>query len=84
MQDHHHEDEFYRTVVNLNDSFTFMGLRPGKWILKVYHNSLGNNYTIKNSQMIINLKEDESTSVDINVTKKARRIQFQQTEIIIN
>ncbi|MCJ7802358.1 MAG: hypothetical protein MUP82_08400, partial [Candidatus Marinimicrobia bacterium] len=36
------DDEFHRTVVNLNDKFIFTGLRPGAWKLKVYHNSLGN------------------------------------------
>jgi hypothetical protein len=78
------EDETIRTVVNLNDKFQFMGLRPGAWTLKVYHNSLGSNYSIKNSEMIVNLKPGETSSVNIDVTKKARRIRFQPTEIIVN
>ena len=77
-------EEFHRTIVNLNDSFTFMSLRPGQWTLKVYHNSLGSNYTIKNSEMIINLEGGDSSSVNIEVKKKARRIRFQPTEIIVN
>jgi len=77
------DDEFHRSVVNLNDKFIFTGLRPGGWKLKVYHNSLGKNFTIKNSEMIVNLKAGETITVNINVIKKARRIRFQPTEIII-
>jgi len=78
------DDEIHRTIINLNEEFNFLGLRPGEWQLKVYHNSLGNNYTIKNSEMIINLLSGETSSVNIDVTKKARRIRFQPTKIIIN
>ncbi len=78
------DNEFHRTIVNLNDKFQFTGLRPGNWTVRVYHNSLGNNFTIKNSEMIVNLKAGESTTININVIKKARRIRFQPTEIIIN
>lgn len=78
------DEEYYRTVVDLNDDFIFTGLRPGRWTVKVYHNSLGTNYTINNSEMIVNLKAAESSSVNIDVTKKARRIRFQPTEIIVN
>ncbi len=77
------DDEFHRSVVNLNDKFIFTGLRPGDWKLKVYHNSLGKNFTIKNSEMIVNLKAGGTSTVKINVIKKARRIRFQPTEIII-
>lgn len=78
------DDEYHRTVVYLNDKFLFTGLRPGAWKLKVYHNSLGNNFTIKNSEMIVNLKAGESETITINVIKKARRIRFQPTEIVID
>ncbi len=78
------DDEFYRTIVNLNDTFQFTGLRPGDWAVRVYHNSLGSNFTIKNSEMIVNLKAGESTTINVNVIKKARRIRFQTREIIVN
>jgi len=78
------DDEFHRTIVKLNDKFLFTGLRPGSWVVRIYHNSLGSNFTIKNSEMIVNLKAGESTSVNVNVIKKARRIRFQTREIIVN
>ena len=78
------DDEYHRSIVNLNDTFQFLGLRPGEWVVKVYHNSLESNFTIKNSEMIVNLKAGESTDLNINVIKKARRIRFQPTEIIVN
>ena len=78
------DDEYHRSIVNLNDTFQFIGLRPGEWIVKVYHNSLDSNFTIKNSEMIVNLKAGESTNLNINVIKKARRIRFHPTEIIVN
>lgn len=78
------DDEFQRTLVNLNDTFQFTGLRPGNWIVRVYHNNLGSNFIIKNTEIIVNLKAGESTTVNINVIKKARRIRFQPTEIIVN
>jgi len=77
------DDEFHRTVVNLNDKYIFTGIRPGAWKLKVYHNSLGKNFTIKNSEIIVNLKAGESNTVNINVIKKARKIRFQPYEIVI-
>ncbi|MBU0528665.1 hypothetical protein KKF86_02790 [bacterium] len=77
------DDEFHRTVVNLNDKFLFSGLRPGDWKITVYHNSLGNNFTIKNSEMIVNLKPGDLKTFDINVIKKARRIRFQPNEIVV-
>lgn len=77
------DNEFHRSVVYLNKKFVFTGLRPGDWKLKVYPNSLGNNFTIKNSDLIVNLKAGETSTIIINVIKKARRIRFQPTEIII-
>ena len=78
------DDEFYRSIVKLNDTFQFIGLRPGEWHVKIYHNSLERNFTIKNSEMIVNLKAGESETLNIDVIKKARRIRFQPTEIIVN
>lgn len=78
------EDEVHRSIVDLNHDFQFTGLRPGDWSLKVYHNSLSKNYIIKNSAIMVNLKAGESATVNIYVIKKARRIRFQPTTIIIN
>ena len=77
------DDEVHRDIVNLNNSFLFKGLRPGSWLLKIYHKRLGNNFTIKNSEMVINLGPGETSKVNINVIKKTRRIRFQPTEIIV-
>ncbi len=77
------DNEIHRSVIYLNDDFLFTGLRPGDWNLKVYPNSLGKNFTIMNSELMVNLKAGETSSVNINVIQKARRIRFQPTEIII-
>ena len=49
----------------------------------VFHNSLGSNFTIKNTEFIVNLKAGGTSTVNVNVIKKARRIRFQPTEIVI-
>ncbi len=77
------DDEFHRTVVYLNDKFLFTGLRPGNWKIIVHHNSLGKNFIIKNSEMIVNLEPGDLKTLAINVIKKARRIRFQAGEIVI-
>lgn len=77
------DDEYHRTVVYLNDKFQFTGLRPGAWKIVVHHNNLDNNFIIKNSELIVNLKPGKLETVTINVIKKARRIKFQPTEIVI-
>ena len=65
------DGEFHRTVVNLNDKFLFSGLRPGEWKITVHHNNLGNNFIIKNSEMIINLKPGDRVS-DIAKLERAK------------
>ena len=67
----------------LNDKFLFTGLRPGNWKIIVHHNSLGKNFIIKNSEMIVNLEPGDLKTLAINVIKKARRIRFQAGEIVI-
>jgi len=78
------DKEVHRDIIYLNNNFIFTGLRPGEWKLKVYHNSLGNNFIIKNSEMVINLAPGETEVANIDIIKKARRILFQPSQIIVN
>jgi outer membrane protein OmpA-like peptidoglycan-associated protein len=70
------EKEAKSLVTDRDGSFSFEGLHPGKWTLKVSDNDLPENHYFDKNSIEFNLKPAEKADVFIKVLPKIRRIKI--------
>lgn len=78
------DNEVYRKICNINQSFDFTYLRPGKWQLKVYRNGLNKRYKITNDYFNLELSPGENKEVLIQISKQQREIKYLQGPVKVN
>ncbi|MGE5581209.1 MAG: hypothetical protein ACM3X9_01585 [Bacillota bacterium] len=68
--------ETFRQVTDDNGGFSFEGIRPGKWVLRVYDNTLPDHYYFEQSEFEIALRPDETKEVIFKAVPQIRTIQI--------
>ncbi len=64
--------ETLRTLTDAKGDYSFEGIRPGNWKLKVYDNNLPAFHRIENGQRSLALNPGDKKTVDIKVLPMAR------------
>ncbi len=75
--------EQFRTATGTNSRFSFPVVRPGKWIIKIYTNSLPAGFEIKNPVIELDLKPGEEQNLLIELQQKKRNIIFKSGESLM-
>ncbi|MEA4878433.1 MAG: hypothetical protein VB083_11030 [Aminobacterium sp.] len=70
------EDEVHRRITDSWGRFLFEGLRPGKWVLKVYDINIPSSYRIEFPEQSIDLGPGDAKVVEAKVLPRKRTIKF--------
>lgn len=76
-------NQIIRKISSLNNNFDFTYLRPGKWNIKVYANTLPNNFYIQNESIQFELNSGEVKEIEIKINYSQKEVRFQQEAIKI-
>jgi hypothetical protein len=68
--------ETFRQVTNGNGEFSFEGMRPGRWSLKAYNDSLPAHYYFETAQLELDLKPGEVKEIVFKAIPQIRTIQI--------
>ena len=69
--------EVYRVLTDDNGDFSFEGLRPGIWKMRVYKNGIPKEYELLTEFLSVSLKSGQDETIEVKLRKKQRRIKFQ-------
>lgn len=72
-------EETFRQLTEMDGSFIFSGIRPGKWDLKVIHNELFKQFVFDEETFELYLEPGEKEEIQIRLRKKERKIKFLQS-----
>ncbi len=75
------ETESMRIITKPDGSFVFPLLRPGKWFFKIYTNSIDKQYVLDNDHFDLDLSPGETKILEINMSKKKRKIIFMNKNV---
>lgn len=70
------DGEIYRQATTQNGNFSFPGLRPGIWRIKVYENGIPKHHYIENPEFAVELLKGEERSIAVSVIPKLRSIEI--------
>ena len=74
------DGEVFRIFTTEDGKFSFEGLRPGQWTIKVYHNGIPNEYELVTDLFNLSLVPGKSEHVEVKIKEKRRRIKFQKIQ----
>lgn len=72
-------DEMRRIFTNPDGTYSFEGLRPGEWEVKVYENGIPKEYELLTGLFKIGLKPGQTEIIEVKVKEIRRVIKFQQS-----
>ena len=72
------DNEVFRVFTDNNGNFSFEGLRPGDWKVKVYKNGIPPEYELLTEFFSVNLEPGQNEKIEVELVKKQRRIKFQK------
>ncbi len=71
-------DEVFRVLTNEDFEFSFEGLRPGMWTVKVYNRGISNEYELVTDLFNLNIAPGQNEHIEVKIKEKRRRIKFQK------
>ncbi|MBK1898270.1 COG1470 family protein [Chryseobacterium paridis] len=74
-------EQTYRKVILIGDSFDFTYLRPGDWDVKIYRNGLDKRYKISVDTFHFTLHPSETKTLIVDIVKQQTEVKFQQESI---
>ncbi|WP_347218423.1 hypothetical protein [Chryseobacterium sp.] len=74
-------DQTYRKICFIGESFDFTYLRPGDWTVKLYRNGLDKRYKISTDKFQFTLKPSETKKLNIQIAKQQIEIKYQQESL---
>lgn len=75
-------EETVRQATDQNGSFSFAGLRPGKWHLKVYDHNLPSLHYLEQATFELDLKPGSEEDLFIRILPRLRKLQMIETSTI--
>lgn len=76
--------EQFRVTTDENGNFSFPIVRPGKWIFKMYSNSIPSGYKVSQTVYNLDLKPGEDKNLQIKLSSKKRNIIFKSQNISLS
>lgn len=73
------KDEVFRIFTTEEGKFSFEGLRPGPWTVKVYEHNIPKEYELVTDLFNLALTSGDTKQVEVKIKEKRRRIKFQKT-----
>jgi hypothetical protein len=73
------ENEVFRIFTKEDGKFSFEGLRPGPWTVKVYERDIPGEFELVTDLFHLSLVPGQTEHIEIKVKEKRRRIRFQKT-----
>jgi hypothetical protein len=73
------EDEVFRIFTTEDGKFSFEGLRPGPWTVKVYEHGIPKEYELVTDLFNLALTSGDTKPVEVKIMEKRRRIKFQKS-----
>jgi len=74
------EDEVFRIFTTEDGKFSFEGLRPGSWTVKVYEHDIPKEYELLTDLFTVALTSGDTKYIEVKIKEKRRRIKFQKTQ----
>lgn len=74
------EGEVFRIFTTEDGKFSFEGLRPGSWAVKVYEQGIPKEYELVTDLFNLALTSGDIKQVEVKIKEKRRRIKFQKTQ----
>lgn len=74
------EGEVFRIFTTEDGAFSFEGLRPGLWTVKVYEHDITKEYELVTDLFNLALTSGDAKYVEVKIKEKRRRIKFQKTQ----
>ncbi len=71
-------NEIYRVFTKEDGHFSFEGLRPGQWSVKVYDDGIPAEYELVTGTFIVELGSGQTQQVEVKIKEIRRRIKFQK------
>jgi hypothetical protein len=72
----------FQTIADENGEFTFTGIRPGNWRIKVYDDGLIENYSFENTEFEFDLKPGDTKEIVFRAAPVIRKIQIIEEGVI--
>jgi diguanylate cyclase (GGDEF)-like protein len=76
------EKEVLQQLTDENGKFSFEGMRPGKWNLKIYENDWSADHYLEKNEFQIELKPGEENEIMLRALPRLRQIQILEKEKI--
>jgi hypothetical protein len=74
------DDEFFRQMTDADGKFSFAGLRPGIWVVKVYKDNLPLYHHLEKEKFVIEVRGSEEKVIAVSVIPRIRKIQMVHME----
>ncbi|WP_419869622.1 COG1470 family protein [Chryseobacterium sp. CT-SW4] len=74
-------EQTFRKIVFLGESFDFTYLRPGEWKVKIFRNGLDKRYKIPIDTFQYTLTPSETKNMSIHIIKQQNEVKYQQETI---
>jgi uncharacterized protein (DUF2141 family) len=78
------DDEFFRQMTDADGKFSFAGLRPGNWVVKVYKDNLPLYHYLEKERFVIEVHGSEEKVIAVKVVPRIRKIQMVHMETSIS
>jgi hypothetical protein len=78
------DDEVFRQMTDAEGKFSFAGLRPGNWVVKVYKDNLPLYHFLEKERFVIEVQGSEEKVVAVRVVPRIRKIQMVHMETSIS
>ncbi len=79
-----HDDETYRILTEIDGTFEFSGLRPGRWTARILKGGLQKNQYFKREYFEITLSEGKTKDINFVLKEKKKQIHFSDKNFIIS
>lgn len=73
------EGEVFRIFTTEDGKFSFEGLRPGSWTVKVYEHNIPKEYELVTDLFNLDLTSGDTKYAEVKIKEKRRRIKFQKS-----